>query len=95
MRFLPFFILFLCACGTSGPDVETETPKETKQSQHDCISWFHECNCTHVCTTESAYNARMENGEGNCDVFCEPGVADNVPTESCEEVDGICQFTHE
>ena len=80
----------------------TPEPEPAKSDKIDagnvadgCISWFHNCNCSYACTTESAYNARLENGEANCDDACDPSSEADVPTESCEEVDGVCQWVSE
>ena len=89
-----FFILLLGFAGCFGAE-EPEPVAQTidaGQPSSNCMAWYHTCNCSYVCTDEAAFNARLENGEGNCDVQCDPASEENEPTDLCEERDGICQW---
>ena len=96
MKVLLLLFAVCMACDTSEGRVHRDAGLvEEKESTLDCISWFHECNCSYSCTTLSAYNARLENGEANCDVQCDDESIANVPSGNCEDVDGICQWVSE
>ena len=89
-----FFILLFglagCFWGEEPEPVAQNT--DAGQPPSTCMTWYHQCNCSYVCSDETAFNARLENGEGNCDVVCDPVSEEEEPTEPCEEVDGICQW---
>ena len=88
------FILLLGLLGCFDQEESELVAQNTDAGQQPlvCMIWYHTCNCSYVCTDEAAFNARLENGEGNCDVFCDPATAEEEPTEPCEDVDGICQW---
>ena len=92
MRWVVLMLVGLSACFGGEEPEPAMIPADAGQAPSICMAWYHECNCSYVCTDETAYNARLENGEGNCDVQCEDASEENVPTDPCEEVDGICQW---
>ena len=96
MRFIWIWILLFVACDVSEGRVHRDAGvTEEVESTLDCMSWFHECNCSYSCTTRGAYNGRLENGEANCEEACDDESIANVPSESCEDVDGVCQWVSE
>ena len=96
MKFVILFLLLFSACDTTEGRVHRDAGvAQDLESTLNCIRWFHECNCSYACTTISAYNGRLENGEANCDVQCDDESIANVPSESCEDVEGVCQWVSE
>ena len=96
MRIFGMWILLLAACEAPEGRVHRDAGViEEAESTLDCIGWFHECNCSYSCTTRGAYNGRLENGEANCEEECDDESIANVPAESCEEVDGVCQWVND
>lgn len=93
MKYLCLIIFFIVACESPDGRIHQDAGiAVTEESQLDCMSWFHECNCSYSCTTRAAYNARLGNGEANCEEFCDDESIANFPSESCEEVNGVCQW---
>ena len=96
MKFVILFLLFGSACETFEGRVHRDAGvSQEQESTLNCIRWFHECNCSYSCTTLSAYNGRLENGEANCDVQCDDESIANVPSGDCEDIDGVCLFSGE
>lgn len=96
MHFIWVSVLFLVACDVSEGRIHRDAGiVQEEESTLECIRWFHECNCSYACTTISAYNGRLENGEANCNAECDDESIANVPSGDCEDVDGLCQFADE